>query len=417
MIKTVPHGQRSGVIDVPASKSQAHRALICAALSSDESSFACSGLSKDISATINCLRALGADIRIDGDIIYVKPLRGADGTIRRLYCGESGSTLRFLLPAAGALGVNAEFIMEGRLPERPMEPLVSELTAHGMTIARSGNVLSCSGRLSSGAYKMPGDISSQFISGLLMALPLLDGDSTLRVEGKVESAGYITMTEDAMRSAGVEVFRDGWNYNIIGGRRYCTCGRTKIEGDWSGAAFFLCIGALSEKGAGVSNLSLASGQGDRAVLDILRGFGAEVTADENGVFVRRGRLHGQRIDASGIPDLVPIISVVAAGADGVTEIYGAGRLRYKESDRLMTTAAMLSSLGADIKETDDGLLIRGSGMLRGGTADSFGDHRIAMSAAAAACISGNDVEITGAECTEKSYPGFWKDIDGMEVIA
>lgn len=412
---TVKNGARHGNVTPPASKSEAHRAIICAALSKTESRIVCDGLSKDIEATVDCLNALGADISVNGGVIGVKPIGSAAGD-NLLRCGESGSTLRFLLPVAGALGREAVFKTEGRLSERPMDDLVFCLAAHGMRIEKNGSDFLCSGKLTPGKYTIQGDVSSQYISGLLFALPALSNDSTLEVTGRIESRDYITMTENALAASGIELEKNENVYRIKGGQSYRFPEDHTVGRDWSGAAFFLCIGALSEKGVTVKGLSDDTAQGDRAILDILKSFGAMVTVGKNGVTVSGGKLRGITVDAALIPDLVPAISAVAAAAEGRTVIKNAARLRYKESDRLKTTRLMLSSLGADVKETGDGLVINGKNVLFGGKADSFGDHRIAMSAAVAASVCGSPVEVKGAECAGKSYPGFWNDLNSLEVL-
>lgn len=415
MIRLVQAGARCGCVRIPASKSQAHRLLICAALGTSPVTLRCDGVSADIAATVACLNALGARIAITDDRIDVAPIgRVPDGPCV-LPCGESGSTLRFLLPVVGALGANAVFRMEGRLPARPLAPLDAELCEHGMALRRKYDLLACNGKLTPGDYTLPGNVSSQYVSGLLLALPLLDGDSRLAVTGTVESAAYITMTEDALRLAGVEFDKENWNYAIPGSQRPRLPGVLAVEGDWSNAAFFLAAGALSERGMKVMGLDPASSQGDRAVLEILRRFGAEVYEQDGAVLIRRKSLRAVEIDAAPIPDLIPVLSVVAAGAEGETRIVNASRLRLKESDRLASTTAMLRALGAEVEELPDGLVIRGRETLRGGTVDACGDHRIAMSAAVASCLCEGDVTVMGSECVKKSYPRFWEDWEGLQL--
>ena len=414
MNQTVLPGPRTGHIQIPASKSQAHRLLICAALGWSPAEIRCRGISKDIAATMDCLNALGAEIAVSGDCIAVKPITAVPEGLCRLPCQESGSTLRFLLPVVGALGAEAVFHMEGRLPQRPLHPLDEVLTAHGMTVRQEGDLLYAGGRLCRGEFSLPGNVSSQYISGLLMALPLLEGGSTLTVTGELESAAYVTMTEDTLRRGGVSLRKSGNLWHIPGGQRCRFPAELTAEGDWSNAAFFLCMGALSPEGVTVSGLDLASSQGDRAVLNILAAMGAVITVSGDAVTVRRGALKGAAIDAGPIPDLIPVLCVTAAGAVGDTRIFNAGRLRLKESDRLRTTAALLTSLGGSVEEQPSGLIIHGTGRLSGGTADACGDHRIAMSAAAAACICESAVTVTGSECVSKSYPRFWEDLQSLK---
>ncbi len=456
---TLPPIARSGTAVVPASKSRAHRLLICAALFGKPCVLRCAGISRDIEATVACLNALGADISVEGDrialraVITRKPadpalspawssseapgpelaVESADPAMSRassssetpgpalaapadpespaalLPCGESGSTLRFLLPVVGALGVPAVFQMEGRLPDRPLQPLWDLLVNHGMVLRKEGGLLYCSGRLSPGVYEIPGDISSQYVSGLLFALPLLSGHSTLSVSGAVESADYIAMTEDALSLFRVPFEKEGFRYRL-GGQAVSPPAEADfaVESDWSSAAFFLCLGALCRKGVSIRGLNLLSRQGDKKVLDLLAAFGARVTVSEDAVLVRRKKLRGVEVDASAIPDLIPVLSVVASVAEGRTVIRHAERLRLKESDRLKTTAALLSGLGANVQETEDGLVIDGVPSLRGGTVSSANDHRIAMSAAVASAVCDHPVTLRNPDCVSKSFPGFWQ---------
>ena len=416
MTRTVAPGPRAGVIQIPASKSQAHRMLICAALSREPSRLILDGFSADIEATMQCLEALGARCEETANGLSVTPV-GVCPAQARLDVGESGSTLRFLLPVLGALGVQAEIRMHGRLPERPLSPLWEVLEAHGMRLQQDGTILHTDGQLIAGDYSLPGNVSSQFISGLLFALPLLGGNSTLTVTGALQSARYVSMTEQALAEAGILTKKDGPVWQIGGGQRYASPAVQTVEGDWSNAAFFLCMGALSATGVTVTGLNSTSLQADRPITEILVRFGAELTVSEDAVTVRRGVLHGITLDAGPIPDLVPVVSCLAALCDGETRVENAARLRLKESDRLQTTAALLSALGGSVRELPDGLIISGRGCLSGGTADACGDHRIAMSAAMAACGCEGPVTVSGSECVAKSYPAFWEDFASLKEDA
>ena len=406
---TIDPGPRTGSVRVPASKSQAHRLLICAALGMRPVRLTLDGSSRDIDATAACLRALGAEIEAQDDALTVRPIRAVPEGLLHLHCGESGSTLRFLLPLCGALGVQAAFHMEGRLPERPLAPLDAQLRAHGMTLRQEGSLLYVGGQLRGGDFTLPGDVSSQYISGLLLALPRIDGESRLTVTGTLQSAGYVDMTLEALRlEAAQNAFR------IPGDQRFCLPETLSVEGDWSSAAFFLCAGAFSAHGVRVRGLRTDSTQGDRAVLTLLRRFGAQIEEQTDCVLVRRGALRGIRIDAAQIPDLVPALAVTAVGAEGQTVIENAARLRLKESDRLQTTVALLRTLGAAVTELPDGLVIEGGRPLSGGTVSACGDHRIAMSAAIAAALAEAPVTVSGAESVEKSYPRFWNDLRSLK---
>ena len=414
MNKTILPGARTGEVHIPASKSQAHRMLLCAAMGENEVTLRCRGLSKDILATVACLKALGASVDAEGEVLHLRPVSAPPPGLCLLPCGESGSTLRFLLPLVGALGASAVFEREGRLPERPIEPLRRELCRNGMDIRSDGARLSCSGQLRPGAFSLPGNISSQYISALLMTLPLLEGESTLRIEGALESAAYVAMTEEVLRLGGVRTEKTGAGYRIPGGQRCRFAPELSVEGDYSNAAFFLCAGALSERGIRVTGLDPQSRQGDRAIVPLLEEMGAQVASDGSSVTVKRAALHGITIDASPIPDLIPVLSVVAAAASGETRVIHAQRLRLKESDRLHSTTQMLRALGAEAEELPDGLVIRGGRTLAGGTVDACGDHRIAMSAAVAGGICRGAVTICGSECVQKSYPDFWTDFQQLK---
>ena len=395
------------------SKSFAHRQLICAALADKETKISCSSLSEDISATIRCLAALGSGIEFTNGIISVTPIKSpVSGAV--LDCGESGSTYRFLAPVAAALGTEPTFILRGRLAERPMDPLWETLERCGICIEGKGmEKVSFSGRLSAEEFTIPGDVSSQFISGLLMALPLLGKKSRIKVTGTVESGGYIDMTMDVLGTFGVKTELKECSMEVSGEKGFVSPGSIVTEGDWSNAAFWLCGAAVSGGSLTCEGLNIGSSQGDRAVVSLLQEMGAEAVCGENSVRVKAGLLRPAHIDAREIPDLVPPIALLACAAEGETEIFNAGRLRLKESDRLFTVADTLRKLGADISEEGSSLRIRGGRPLTGGEVHSHGDHRIAMMAALASLISQDKIVIKGAEAVAKSYPGFFEDFGSL----
>ena len=281
-------------------------------------------------------------------------------------------------------------------------------------IREDGDLLYCSGQLIGGNYTIAGNVSSQYISGLLMALPLLIRDSLLMVSGPLESAAYVAMTEDALQLSKLTIPKMGAMWAIPGQQRCHLPKRTVVEGDWSNTAFFLCMGALSKEGVTVEGLNLQSSQGDRGVLDVLRRFGAEVTEHGDAVTVRRGTLHGVTIDAAPIPDLIPVLSVVASVAEGETRVENASRLRLKESDRLKSTADLLRALGGRVEEKEDGLVITGVPALHGGAVETQNDHRLAMSAATAACAATGEITVDNDGCVAKSYPCFWEDFSSLK---
>ncbi len=372
---TIRPGKLRGTVNVIPSKSQAHRLLICAALSDNETELLCSQTNRDIEATVDCLNALGASILRHSWGYAVKPLAQVPARAT-LNCCESGSTLRFMLPIAGALGVDATFRMEGRLPQRPLSPLWEEMERMGCTLTRpTQDTIRCTGKLQPGHYSIDGGVSSQYITGLLFALSLIPGETQLEVTGKIESRPYIDMTKKAM--------------SLFGAPRYHSPGSIQVEGDWSNGAFWLAAKALGSE-IGVMQLDPKSPQGDRKIADLLQKLPEKIVES-----------------VSDIPDLVPVLSVVASVSGGAvfTDIQ---RLRLKESDRVASTIAMIDALGGKAEATDDTLTVYATGLL-GGRVDACNDHRIAMSAAIAATVCKEPVSITGAQCVNKSYPGFWDE--------
>ena len=400
-------------VTAPPSKSVAHRLLIAAAFADKPTTLRIATLNEDIEATVRCLVALGASIIHTGDTLTVTPISPESCQKNALLdCGESGSTLRFLLPVCGAIGANATFLRRGRLGVRPLEPLATELKRHGMELTEEGDLLSTKGHIRAGEYSIDGSVSSQYVTGLLFALSLLPAPSTLTLTGRIESAPYIAITEEALAKFGVCPIRTQNTYRLAGYKEqpFKTTGALSTDGDFSGAAFPLALGAIGTHPVTVTGLTLPSSQGDSAIVSLLAKFGAAVSVEENGITVSPAPLRALRIDATDIPDLVPILCVVAAAAEGTTVITGAARLRLKESDRLLAVQAMLSALGGKVTKTEDGLVIEGNIPLHGGEIDSFGDHRIAMSAAAASLLTTEEVRIKGAHSIAKSYPAFFDDV-------
>lgn len=393
----------SGSIDGIASKSFAHRALICAALAKGESKIRINTSSEDIEATVDCLKNLGAGIEKNGDVYTVTPI-AAPLKNAEINCRESGSTIRFLLPVICALGTETIINAGGRLPERPLSPLKEELIRTGASVADSFP-LKVSGKIGCGEYSIKGNVSSQFVTGLLMALSFVNGESKLNLIPPVESRPYIDITLRVLEKFGAEIKEEN-NVFYINGGTLSGCDFT-VEADWSNAAFWLCSGVE------VRNLNPDSAQGDKAIIDVLYAMGAEIAKTETGFCANVSSLHGCRVDASQIPDAVPVIAAVAATADGETVIYNAERLRLKESDRIETTASMLRSLGAEVDITADGLIIKGKPSLSGGETESFGDHRIAMAAAVAAQKCVGAVTINNAQAVSKSYPAFFEDYNSL----
>jgi len=324
-----------------------------------------------------------------------------------LDCGESGSTLRFLLPVAAATCKENHFTGIGRLPLRPITELMQACAQHGTRFSAPSLPFTVTGGLRGGDFTLPGDISSQYISGLLLAAPLTGEQVNIHLTTPLQSAAYVDMTIRTMRNFGVAVQRTDDGFSVAQGQRYRTPVEVFIEGDWSSAAFFLAAGALGGP-VTLQGLSSDSAQGDRIILPLLQQMGANVTETEDSITVSRGTLRGIDADMAQIPDLLPPLAAVAAAAEGQSRFYNAGRLRLKESDRLDALCRMLTALGADVQQQKDALIVTGRPQLSGGTASSFGDHRIAMAAAVAACVCRDPVTINDAGCTDKSYPGFFE---------
>ena len=414
---TISPGLFRGKLDICAipSKSHLHRLLICASLSDKETLIRSAHTeAQDIAATVNCLSALGAEIERVSEGYNVRPLN-RDKLPNKciLPCADSGSTLRFMLPVVCALGVSCEFHMSGRLPERPMAHLEKELMRGGIRLWRpSPDVLCCEGQLIAGDFYLPGNISSQYITGMLMALPLLSSDSSLYVSEPIESEGYIDMTLEALKKFGQTFEGNRTHYKIRPKSTLSSPGCISAEGDWSNAAFWLAAGAMPGESARISGLNRESAQGDREICRILKQMGADIRWDGDVLCVSGGQLRGVEIDAANIPDLIPPLSAVASVSEGETVIWNASRLRLKESDRLSSIAAVLKALGANVTENADGLRIHGVKKLTvgavGSVVDSYGDHRIAMMAAIASTVADGEVTVKGADAVNKSYPGFWE---------
>lgn len=411
-----PKTALSGNLDIISSKSDIHRCIICSAFSDRPTKILFTGLSKDIITTVECVKMLGAGAEFfDGSITITPCDREKIFQGLRFDCSESGSTARFLLPIVAAVCKNATLTGSGRLPERPFGALCNSLSSHGAKFSSDKLPITVSSNVSDGGrFEIPGNISSQYISGLLLMLPLLKDGGEVFVTTPLESAGYVDMTLETMAKFGIDVKKKDNVYSVSGGQNYKSPGTVHAEGDWSSAAFWLCADAL---GANIvlSGLDENCPQGDRRVVEILEKFGATAKRTKDGISMEAGRLHGIDIDASNIPDLVPVLSVVACAARGKTRIYGAKRLRLKESDRLETTRDFLSRLGACVCVEEDGLVIEGKGKLEGGVVDGHNDHRIVMASAICSLICKKQVIIEGARAVEKSYTTFFSDFDRLNM--
>lgn len=409
-----------GKLTAPPSKSDAHRALICAALRGDGAQVSGMGDSIDVLTTIEALNAMGAISQWNQNALYYTGWTDPERETR-VNCRESGSTLRFLLPVCGALGRTCTFAGEGRLPLRPVSVILDEMAEHGVSASCPQLPLELSGRLEPGQYTIPGNISSQFISGLLMALPYAGGGSSIHIPGKLESAAYVDMTIDTLRHYGIHwdshTTEAGTTYSMVPAESNVETPRPYVvEGDWSGAAFLLASGALGGS-VQVGGLDRESRQGDKAIAHILEQMGAtvawpqprQVTVTAPDATTGARALSPVEVDVSAVPDLFPVLAVLAAGAEGTSVFRNVARLRIKESDRVQTVCDMIEALGGSIRVEGDTVYVDGTGYLTGGIVDSCGDHRIAMSAAVASLICNDAVTILGAQCCAKSYPGFFED--------
>lgn len=382
----------NGEVMLPPSKSVAHRALICSFLAGG-GSVAPLINSNDILATCGVIDSLkNSKVMLD--------------------CFESGSTLRFMIPVVAALGMDATFVGSGRLPQRPIGAYLDLLPQHGVKcVSQGGLPLSISGKLTGGEFKIAGNVSSQYITGLLLALPILEEDSRIVLTTQLESKPYIDMTIKVMADYGVSVEETDYGYFVKGSQKYNICDYV-VESDWSQAAFFLVAGAIGGE-VKLKGLNLNSKQGDKEIIDVLRRFGAEIDINDDFIICRKSNLHGIEVDATNIPDTVPAIAVAAAYASGNTVISGAKRLRLKESDRIESVANNLQKMGVNVVNTDDGMIIMPSGKLNGANLDGYNDHRIVMAFSVASLCANGQTSITDAMSINKSYPSFFSEYNKL----
>lgn len=382
----------NGRVVIPPSKSAAHRALICSFLAGGGTVKPIID-SKDMQATVGIIKALQ-----NGESV--------------LNCIESGSTLRFMIPVAAALGKKVTFVGEGRLPQRPIGEYLELLPMHNVAVESGGGLpLTISGKLKNGSYEVAGDVSSQYITGLLLALANLDGDSAIILTTPLQSKPYVDMTVKVMNDFGVKVTETDFGYLIHGGQSFHKMDYT-VEGDWSQAAFFLVAGAINGD-VTVDGLDMNTTQGDKDILDVLEAFGAKFKINEDSVRCVKSALKGTVVDATDIPDLVPILSVLAAFSEGQTVIKGAGRLRYKESDRIESVVENLKLIGADVTETEDGMIINGGKELHSAELKGYNDHRIVMAFSIAGLFLDGETVIDDANSINKSYPSFFEDYNSI----
>lgn len=405
----------SGTIDVPPSKSDTHRAIICALLAKGISEIYPIDLSNDILATINAVKALGAYVNVVDNRLIIDSRFAFSKKYITLNCYESGSTLRFLIPLVSAYGISAQFEGINRLISRPMSVYADVLPKFGVECTYKGSLpFSVDGTLKPGKFMIPGNISSQFTTGLLFALPLLQDDSEIIFTTNEESSKYSDITIKTMADFGVSVIKTETGFKIPGKQKYIAKNYV-TEGDWSQAAFFLAAGAIGEP-ITVRGLTLNSVQGDKNIAKLLYRMGADVKYGENEITVSPGNLSNFNVFASPTPDLVPILAVLGACAEGTTRIFGASRVRFKESDRLCSLNNGLKKLGVNVTETDDGLLIEGRKYFCSTNLNGFNDHRIVMAFSIAAIRANGKICISEAESISKSYPSFFEDYNKLGGI-
>lgn len=414
-------GTLQGSLEIPPSKSVSHRAIISAGLAKGQSVISNVLMSQDMIATCKAMEALGANIayREEGNHRYCLTIQGCDPLKLRtetIDCNESGSTLRFIIPLTLLQPERVVITGQGRLVSRPMAPYYQifreKAIAFKHLTAGQDLPLALEGELQPGVYQIDGGISSQFITGLLFALPLLPGDSVIELTSPLESKPYLDITLDVLQTFGIEIVNEADQRLFIkGNQAYSPCDY-RVEGDFSQGAFWLVAGTI---GTAIKcrDLNPDSRQGDKVIVDIIRAMGGNIQADVETLTANHAQTRGVTIDVSQCPDLVPVLGVLASLSCGTTTIINGERLRYKESDRLMATADVLNALGGNATETPDGLIIQGVANFTGGNVTSHNDHRIAMAVAVASICAKRKIRLAGAEAVNKSYPHFWEDFERL----
>lgn len=403
-----------GSITIPSSKSLCHRAIIAAAMAKGTSNINNVVLSEDILATIEAVKALGAEVKIIGSRAYIK---GTDfsNTADTVDCRESGSTLRFIIPLGLLSGNSIKYIGSSGLSARPLAPYLEIFEEQGIKFDSTSLPINIQGTLKSGDFKLKGNISSQFITGLMFALPMLDGHSSINVTGPLESKAYLDLTIDVLKSFGIYIENDNYKSFYIKGNQGYTAAEYSVEGDYSQAAFWIAAGVLGNQVV-CKNLNEHSSQGDKTFIDILKSAGAKIIVKDGTVTSSLSNIKAFDADVSQFPDTAPILAVVAAFAEGTSRITGASRLRIKECDRLKAISTELNKLGAEIIEGEDYLIINGKKMLSGGVVDSWNDHRIAMALSIATIRCTSPVIINNSGAVAKSYPHFYEDFTELGGI-
>lgn len=411
----IESAQLGGAVSAPPSKSLSHRIMIAAALSHGQSIIEGIKESVDIRATKTCLETLGADIAFSESQMTIHGM-GRPRTLKdtTMFCEESGSTLRFMIPITALTGQFACFEGKGKLKTRPIDPYFDVFDQSKIEYTYDGGLpLKIKGVLQPGDYSLPGHISSQFVTGLLMALPLLDEDSTIKMTTKLESRDYVDLTIDVMEMFGVHVENDNYELFKIKGAQAYEARSIRVEGDYSQMAFWAVAGILGSKPIRIENTCEKTRQGDSKIFEILEDMGGHIERKANSIIVHPSQTKNIKINVSEIPDLVPILAVLGSLSEGTMHIYGGERVRLKESDRLKAIASELNKIGGQVEETPDGLYVNGVESLKEGHVDGWNDHRIVMAMAIAATRCSGKLSIDGWEAINKSYPEFFKDYQNL----
>lgn len=405
----------NGKIKAIPSKTYGHRMIILSALSQKTSKLIIDEYNDDLLATLNCIKELGADYSIDGEVLTIFPIKKINSK-PLLNAGESGSTLRFIIPVATALYENTVIDAKGSLKNRPIEPLLDGLAGTGVKFSNTTLPIETFGKFIGGEIELPGHVSSQFITGILLASSVLEKDSRIILTSELQSRAYVDVTIDVLKSYDIDVEKCSDGFFVKGSQCLNPPVEIQVEGDWSNAAPFLVAAALHGE-VEITGMNMESIQGDRVILDILKSFGAEVSISDT-IKVKSKDKIPLNIDINECPDLLPVLSILACGAKGKSIFTGCHRLKIKESDRLTNSMEIINNLGGDAFIKDDSLIVNGSGCLLGGVVEGYGDHRMVMAATIASLISENEIEIDGFSAINKSYPRFFKDFKclGGEVV-
>jgi 3-phosphoshikimate 1-carboxyvinyltransferase len=413
MRKTIFPGQIQGLICAPASKSMAQRAIAASLLCNGTSEILLNSSCDDIDTAVNIVQTMGAQVSKEKNKLIIKGGLNLNDNV--INCHESGLCARMFSPIAALQPKHVQITGHGSLAKRPMEKIIKALRQHHVTISSTEGRLpiSLKGPLRGGQSSVDGKLSSQFLSGLLMALPLTGQASEVRVT-KLSSWPYIEMTLSVLAEFGIEINHTNLNvFRISGHQEYKACSY-HVEGDWSGAAFLLVAGAIAGEIC-VTNLNMHSAQADKMILTALRAAGAKTKKNTDTITVTKSNLSGFEFDATDCPDLFPPLVSLAVNSKGTTVLRGVSRLKHKESNRAEALIKVFSGLGADIRQEGNCLIIHGEKKLQGGNAFSYNDHRIAMAAAIAALNSLHEVTILHSGCVRKSYPAFFSDLARLRI--